>query len=130
MTYELIAAVFGGGVVVAIIEGIREALAHRRSRRDTLEDREQEDLEGRINGMEGYIDELKAMVSALVDSNKFLIYERIRYLGQVYISKGEIDFDERRILHAMHDTYHNGLNGNGDLDALMKQIDELPLKQS
>lgn len=28
----------------------------------------------------------------------------------------------------MHDAYHTGLNGNGDLDVIMAQVDRLPLK--
>ena len=57
------------------------------------------------------------------------MYDRIRFLGQAYIAEGEIDFDDRRILRQMHTSYHNGLGGNGDLDALMEEVDSLPLKK-
>ena len=59
---------------------------------------------------------------------KWVLYDRIRHLGQAYIKEGAVDFDDRRILHEMHNSYHNGLNGNGDLDALMDAVDKLPLK--
>jgi hypothetical protein len=32
------------------------------------------------------------------------------------------------MLHKMHNVYHDGLGGNGDLDSLMSNVDELPLK--
>lgn len=54
--------------------------------------------------------------------------DRIQYLGQCYLADGEISFDDRRRLHRMHDAYHTGLNGNGDLDVIMAQVDRLPLK--
>jgi len=58
-----------------------------------------------------------------------ILLDRILYLGQSYIAKGEIDFDDRKRLHAMHDCYHNGLHGNGDADLIMEAVDELPLKK-
>lgn len=55
--------------------------------------------------------------------------DRMRYVGQNYLKQEEIDFDDRRIFHQMHDIYHNDLGGNGDLDQLMEAIDDLPLKK-
>ena len=60
---------------------------------------------------------------------KFILYDRIKYLAQTYIAAGEVDFDDRRILNAMHKVYHGGLDGNGDLDDLMNAVGELPLKK-
>ena len=54
--------------------------------------------------------------------------DRIRHLGQSYIQKGEISFDDRRIFHMMHDAYHDGLGGNGDADLVVEAVDDLPLK--
>jgi len=56
------------------------------------------------------------------------LYDRIRFVALSYIEEGEVDFDDRRILNDMHRSYHVGLNGNGDLDELMKQVNKLPLK--
>lgn len=69
-------------------------------------------------------EDMKAVKTAL----KWVMYDRIRYLGQSYLAEGKIDFDDRRILREMHDSYHNGLGGNGDLDDLMSQVGRLPLK--
>ena len=43
-------------------------------------------------------------------------------------SEGAVDYDDRRLLHKMHHNYHTELGGNGDLDAIMAEVDKLPLK--
>lgn len=119
MDGDLVATVLLSGTAVAIIEGVREYLAWRRSRKAEKEDKTDEKKE-----------ELEKKVDALVESQKYIMYDRIRYLGQAYINESEIDFDDRRILNGMHKSYHNGLGGNGDLDILMKEVNRLPLKTS
>lgn len=59
---------------------------------------------------------------------KYVLLDRIRYIGQSYINHGAVTFDERRILREMHDCYHNGLGGNGDADDIMRDVGKLPLK--
>ena len=53
----------------------------------------------------------------------YIIQERAKQL----IIEGCVTLEERRSLHHWHDLYHNGLGGNGDADALMAQVDRLPL---
>lgn len=59
---------------------------------------------------------------------KYVLLDRIRYIGQSYIKHGDVTFDERRILREMHDCYHNGLGGNGDADDVMRDVGALPLR--
>lgn len=132
MSNEVFYAVLSGGVMVAIIEGIRECLAWRRNRKAIKEDRMEEKAEA--EEMQAAIDtdnrlkKVEDKVDAIVESQKFIMFDRIRYLGQAYINEKEIDFDDRRILNNMHNSYHNGLGGNGDLDTLMEEVNHLPLK--
>ena len=112
----------GGGVFVAIIGGIREALAFRRQRKAKKEDEKQMNISGRL-------EKIESQMSAQSEALKYIMYDRIRYLGQGYIFNGEIDFDDRRILNDMHKSYHYGLGGNGDLDTLMSDVNKLPLKK-
>lgn len=63
------------------------------------------------------------------EAMKYVLYDRIRFLGQAYIDAGEIDFDDRRILNNMHHSYYFGPGGNGDLDTLMNKVNHLPLKK-
>lgn len=64
---------------------------------------------------------------ALQEGQRVLLLDRIQYLCRCYIHDGNVDFDDRRRLHKMHDAYH-ALGGNGDLDTLMEAVDELPVK--
>ncbi len=68
------------------------------------------------------------LIECLVDGMKWILYDKIKYLGLNYIKEGSVDFDDRRILHEMHKVYH-GLKGNGDLDLIMNGVDELNLKK-
>ena len=118
---DILIAIISGGAVVAVIEGVREYLTWRRNRRATLEDRQDRQIEKRLEKIEA---ESEAQSEAL----KFILYDRIRYLGQAYIAEGEIDFDDRRVLNDIHRSYHEGLHGNGYLDTLMAEVNRLPLK--
>lgn len=125
MIWEFIVAVVvafvGGAAGAAIINGINERKMHKLTRQDAKEDKEALDTEKRLKAIE-------AKTDAQSEALKFILYDRIRYLGQAYISESEIDFDDRRILNDMHRSYHNGLGGNGDLDKLMEAVNDLPLK--
>lgn len=130
---EILVAILSGGVVVAVIEGIREALKWRRTRKAVKEDRAEKKAEDAKRAAELKTEERLGAIEEKVDVQrealKFILYDRIRYLGQAYIAEKEIDFDDRRILNNMHHTYHYGLCGNGDLDTLMAEVNRLPLKQ-
>lgn len=119
---EIIFALIGGGAAVSVIEGVREWLRFRRERKAKKEDSENINFKERLKKVE-------SAVGALIDGQKYMLYDRIRYLGNAYISDGEIDFDDRRILNDMHSVYHNKLGGNGDLDILMRDVNRLPLKK-
>ena len=96
-----------GGLIPQIGEGIRQ----RRKRKYDKDDGKDKDVEALKTGL------------------KWVLYDRIRHLGQHYISAGTVDFDDRRILNEMHQSYHDGLGGNGDLDTLMGEVNRLPLRQ-
>lgn len=61
---------------------------------------------------------------------KILLYDRIKHLGKAYIERGYISAEELEDLTTMHEIYHDpdGLNGNGFLDAIMKNVKSLPIK--
>ncbi len=107
---EIIIAVLGGSTLAALINQVGEYIRQRRKHKDETNDAANDDMKALKEGM------------------KYILYDRIRWLSQAYISKCEVDFDDRRILHSMHSVYHNQLGGNGDLDSLMQEVNELPLK--
>lgn len=61
---------------------------------------------------------------------KILLYDRIKHLGKAYIERGYVTSDELEDLTTMHEIYHDpdGLNGNGFLDAIMRNVKSLPIK--
>ena len=119
---EVLIAILSGGAAVALIEGLREWLGRRYEQRARKEALAQRKIEERLTAME---EQNIAQSEAL----KYILYDRIRFLGQAYIAAGEIDFDDRRILNSMHAAYHSGLKGNGALDNLMRDVNALRLKR-
>ena len=110
MTLQIILSIIGGAAGAALINQVGETIRDRRRRKDSREDHDSADM--------------RAVKTAL----KWVLYDRIRFLGQTFLREGEIDFDDRRLLNEMHKSYHSGLGGNGDLDVLMAAVNELPLK--
>lgn len=74
--------------------------------------------------------EMERSDSAQVEALKYVLLDRILYIGQSYIKHGEVTFDDRKRLRAMHDLYHKRLGGNGDAQKIMDAVDELPLKNT
>lgn len=58
---------------------------------------------------------------------RYLMLYIIQERAKQHVKDGRISLEDRRSLHHWHDLYHNGLGGNGDADALMEQVDRLPL---
>lgn len=142
----VLAGLLSGGVFVAVVEGVREWLSWRRNRKAKQEDREIEkndvttQLQTTVKKLEAeekriaeedkkHFDSIENDMRALKDGVKFILLDRILYLGERYIERGEITIEEKMLLHKMHKVYHNRLNGNGDADVIMEAVDELPLKQ-
>lgn len=107
---KIVIAILSGSALSALITQIGSYLSDRRKRKDSKED--SEDAKG----------------AALRQGMKLLLADKLQYLGLKYIEEGEITFSNRKMLNEMHSTYHNGLDGNGDFDGLMKEVNELPLK--
>ncbi len=125
--------IFGGGGL-ALIELLREKWRFKAERQAVKEDRKEEKAD-EISKLSKQVEELSLkesetakMLNTLREAQKCILLDRIMYLGQVYIKAGEIDFDDRRRLREMHKAYHMGLKGNGDADAIMRAVDELPLR--
>ena len=124
----------GGGIGAAIVAGINERWKFKAQRQAAKEDREAdkadrtdeicEQVETEAKRMENLEKQMAAQSEAL----KLILLDRILYLGQGYIDKGQISYDDRRRFHAMHDCYHTGLGGNGDADLIVAGVDELPLE--
>lgn len=131
---DIMIAAISGGVGAAIVKLLGDGLAWRRTRKAEKEDRAERKKENRENQENLHTEERLKKIEDKTDAQsealKYILYDRIRYLGQAYIAEEEIDFDDRRILNDMHRSYHSGLGGNGDLDVLMRDVNDLPLKKA
>lgn len=133
---EMLICFISGGALAALITAVVKALADRsawkqkrKAKKEDKAEKQQEEKQKQAELRTG--ERLKAIekkTDIQSEALKFIMYDRIRYLGQEYIAAKEIDFDDRRILNEMHHSYHNGLCGNGDLDTLMEEVNHLPLK--
>jgi hypothetical protein len=119
---------------LALIEWAREAWKHRVERKDKKEDKQEEktdmteELKKSVDELQKQQEGISTQLDALREAMKCVLLDRIIYLGQSYITEGEVDFDDRKRLRDMHTSYHSGLKGNGDADAIMSAVDALPLK--
>lgn len=141
---------FGAGGL-ALINVIQERWKMRYQRKADKEDKqsEREDklneiskkLGDYIGKQEEYnqktsekLTEMELGDQAQSEALKYVLLDRILYIGQSYIKKGEVSFDDRKRLREMYDVYHKkpeqrGLGGNGDAQHIMDAVDALPLKQ-
>lgn len=115
-----------GAAVIKLIDNVVQWCLQRKAAK---EDRVEENDRAEIKKIKQWEKDMEDKVNALINADRYIMFDRIRYLGQKYVAEKEVDFDDRRILNQMHDVYHNELGGNGDLDELMKAVNALPLKQ-
>lgn len=129
---DVLIVILSGGVGAAVVKLLGDKFAWRRERKAVKEDRaekKKDDAEAQAKlKTEERLKTIEAKTDAQSEALKFILYDRIRYLALAYIADKEIDFDDRRILNDMHRSYHTGLGGNGDLDVLMREVNNLPLK--
>ena len=102
---EVLVSVIGGTAGAAVVSGsfaLVQYLISRRDRRSGAADSKSKAL-------------------------RYLMLYIIQERAKQHIKEKKITLEERRSLHHWHALYHDGLGGNGDADALMRQVDLLPL---
>lgn len=75
-------------------------------------------------------DEKSDKKSAERKALRYLMLYIIQERCKEHINDGKITLEDRRSLHHWHTLYHDeneGLGGNGDADALLKQVDNLQI---
>lgn len=80
-----------------------------------------------VAGVFSFVQNRKARKDAHGKALRYLMLYVIQERAKQHIKDGSITMEERRSLHHWHSLYHNELGGNGDADALMAQVDRLPL---
>lgn len=115
----LIAA--SSGAITAIVNSRIEARKKKREKDDSTAKilAKLDELETKINGLE-------ARLGGLERAQKITMHERIKRLAAKYCENGQISYADYEIIKQMHEIYHNDLHGNGFLDAVMEDVDNLP----
>lgn len=65
---------------------------------------------------------------AVVAALKVLMVDRVRYLGQRYVAEGCISLSDKETIKDMHSAY-KALGGNGHLNTIMEEVEDLPLRK-
>ena len=102
MIWEFLAAIVGGSFGAAIVSLVQFLI--------------------------GRHDKKKAVESAERKALRYLMLYIIQERCKELLARGWTTMEERRSSGHWHDVYHDGLGGNGDADALMQQVMELPLR--
>lgn len=140
----LVICILSSTVAAAVVNAVKDIFLARSKRKDDIEDREdddhkklmqyiekQEQTDQRVNELieevHKYMLDNGELMQNIIKSNKLIMLDRIKHIALGYIRAGKISYEDRKLLHNMWDEYHNAWNGNGDLNLIMSDVDELPL---
>lgn len=115
----LIAA--SGGAITAIANAKIEERKKKKERDDSTQQ-----ILSKLEKLETKINDLQDRLEGLEKAQCITMQERIKRLAIKYCDIGEISYSDYETLKKMHSIYHNDLKGNGFLDDLMKDVEELP----
>lgn len=68
------------------------------------------------------------LYEAIIRTNKLILRDRIKVLATKCLKDGQITYEDRKLVHDMWDEYHQSWGGNGDLNLLLTNVDNLPLE--
>ena len=108
---NLAAIIFSCSASAAAVSGVVQVILWKLNRKAAKEDKE--------TTFEKHI---KSAVCVI-------LYDRIKYLCRHHIGHGFITAEDLEDIIQMHQVYHDDLNGNGFLDNLMRQVQNLPIHE-
>ena len=123
---DLLKSAFGAGIVAGLFGVWQWRLNRKAQKEDEAADREVVNCAAR--GRE--IRDLKTQVNHLIVADRMILYDRIKHLAKSYIKRGYITVEEYEDLKRMHEVYHDNLDGNGFLDAIMEEVRKLEKRVS
>lgn len=122
---EFIKELLGGAAGAAIVGGVFGLIQWLLNRKAQKEDRaaNQKAVDCAARGKE--IQTLQATVDSLIVADRTILYDRIKHLAKSYIKRHWISVEEYEDLKRMHQVYHDDLKGNGFLDGIMVEVNQL-----
>ena len=115
----LIAA--SSGSITALVNSRIEARKKKKEKDDSTTQ-----ILKKLDELEGKITSIEDRIGGLERAQRITMHERIKRLAAKYCEAGQISFSDYEIIKPMHQIYHNDLRGNGFLDAIMEDVDNLP----
>lgn len=112
-------ALLGGTSAAALITTAGNLILHLMQRHERKIERKDERQQ-----------QMSKKIDAIAKGVMLLELDKIKYLGLRFIREDGITYEDRALLHKMHENYHKELGGNGDLDQIMSDVDDLPLIQA
>ena len=125
---ELLKTILTGAAGAALVGGIFGIIMWCLNRKAAKEDAAKVDVASVCAARGKTIEDLSKMVSSLIVADRTILYDRIKHLAKAYIKRGWISVEEYEDLKRMHGVYHDELEGNGFLDALMAEVAKLEKK--
>ena len=122
---EFLKTFLGGAGGAAIAAGLFALIQWRLTRKAQQEDKAADRQVANCAARGQEIEALHKQVDALIVAEREVMYDRIKHLAKSYIKRSWISVEEYEDLKRMHSVYHNELRGNGFLDALMAEVDQL-----
>ena len=119
-------------IIVALIAASSGAItALVNSRIDARKKKKQQEdntaaILSKLNELESKINGIENRLGGLERAQKITMHERIKRLAAKYCENGKISYSDYEIIKQMHEIYHNDLHGNGFLDSVMEDVDNLP----
>ena len=127
----VIGIIIGSSALTVLLNKLHDRWKIKQERKNLKEDKaeEKEDLVGGLqksnDSQEERLTIHEEKLNFIGEGIKYLLLDKIIFLGSKYIRRNAISMEERKIIKAMYDIYHNGLHGNGDADFIMKGVEAI-----
>lgn len=122
---EWLVDLLSGAAGAALVGGTFGLITWRLNRKAAKEDKAQGQSMATCAERGREIKALNDKVGVLIIADRTILYDRIKYLAKAHIKRSWISVEDYEDLKRMHKVYHDELSGNGFLDALMAEVDEL-----
>lgn len=127
----VVGIILGSSALTVLLNNFHDRWKIKQERKNSKEDKQEakedivDDLQNATDSQEKKIEALENLSSNMAEALKYLLLDKILFLGSKYIRRNSITLEERKILKAMYNVYHNGLDGNGDADFIMKGVEAI-----
>ena len=127
----VVGIILGSSALTVLLNNLHDRWKIKQERKNNKEDKLEakedivDDLQNATDSQEKKIEALEILSNNMAEALKYLLLDKILFLGSKYIRRNSITLEERKILKAMYNVYHNGLEGNGDADFIMKGVEAI-----